>query len=172
MVTSITKQLEDHALDQAGSVYTDAWTANRCASLMQADGVRLGANPPDFELRFGRRVEQCEAVEVLAPGRRRGAELRDERGLPREERSRARHVPAEAWLSADDALAQVEANVAGKAAKRYAPRTVLVIYLNLGFLKGRQLFSDGMAQAVKPAFATFKEAWVLDEGAVRVFRPN
>lgn len=172
LVTSIAEQLDDHALDQAGSVYTDAWTANRCATLTRASGVRLGANPPDFELRFGRRVERCEAVEVLAPGRRRGAELKVERSLPSEERSKPKQVPAEEWVSADDALAQVEASITAKAGKGYSPDTVLVIYLNVGFVKGSQRLSDGIARAVQPAFPTFKEAWVLEGGDIRVFRPT
>lgn len=123
----------DHVLDQPGSIFRETHIASRCASILGATAVRLGSDPPDFELRLGDREVQCEAVEALAPGRRRGAELKDERRLTLEARWAPRHVPSSEWTSAADALSQIEAVAKAKSAKGYPEGTVLVIYLNVGF---------------------------------------
>lgn len=116
-----------HVLDQPGSVWRDAFAAGRCADQLGADAVRLGADPPDFELRFGSRVEPYEFVEVQAPGRRRGDELKAERRKSAAERERTLRIPQEEWTRSTVVLDALRKAVVSKSSKAYAPRTNLLI---------------------------------------------
>lgn len=93
----------------------------------------LRDDPPDFEAMSGMGVvERCEVVEVMKPGRRRGDELRLERQSPPIEAP----VPIDnCWISVEDALQAVDAQIEKKAAKPYPERFVLVVYVNVGFLE-------------------------------------
>ena len=167
LVESLSDAHGDHAIDQAGSVFRDAFIASKCAAGFAADRVRLGADPPDFELTFGERVESYEVVEVQAPGRRRGNELKADRLKSPEDRARPVHVPAEEWSSAASVLQQVEEAARQKAAKGYPAETVLVVYLNVWPVAGARKVSGGLAAALAPARAAFKEVWVLDNGRLK-----
>ena len=94
MVRAMRRLHADHTLDQPGSVFREAYVAAKCAAAWKADGVRLGADPPDFELKFAGRIERYEAAEVLAPGRRWGDELKADRNLPEAERGSRRRSRA------------------------------------------------------------------------------
>jgi hypothetical protein len=134
--------------------------------------VRLGVDPPDFNLAFGERIEGYEVVEVQAPGRRRGDELKADRAKPPEERSQPVHVPQVEWTSAASMLRQVRDTATRKAAKAYPPATVLIVYLNVWPVAGARKVSAGLASALAPALAAFKEVWVLDNGQLeRVGEP-
>jgi len=163
LVESLSNTHGDHAIDQPGSVFRDAFVASKCAAELAADGVRLGADPPDFELSFGERVERYEIVEVQAPGRRRGDELKADLKSP-EDRARPVHVPAEEWTPAASVLRQLEEAARRKAAKGYPADTVLVVYLNVWPVAGARKVSAGLAAALAPAHAAFKAVWVLDNG--------
>ena len=82
------RELVDGTMDRIGgatlfgqpglNVLRDAWVAARLAEARQADCVRLIDDEwPDFEVKFGARVERFEAVEADNPDRRRGDEYRD-----------------------------------------------------------------------------------------------
>lgn len=154
--------VHDYALDQPGLCFKDAWIAARCAQQVGADEVRLGADPPDFELVLGKQVFHCEAVEVLAPGRRRGDELKADRLKPASERLRPAHVPQEEWLTSDEALAELRRQIHRKAEKGYPASMVLAVYLNLGFVAGAAALHEGMPTALASALAAFSEVWVLN----------
>jgi hypothetical protein len=150
-----------HVIDQTGSVFRDAWVAKKCAEAFAPDGVRLGADPPDFELSFTHRVQAFETVEVQKRGRRRGDELRADRLQSPEERARSVHVP---HTPASEALEQLAAAAQAKAAKRYTPETILVVYLNAWFIADEARVWTSLARVLAPATAAFKEVWVLDSG--------
>ena len=154
-------------LDQAGSVFKDAFIANACANKLSASHVRLGADPPDFELSWGLEAQLFEAVEVIAPGRRRGDELRAERDLTDKQRLLPVHVPEGEWTRAEDALNQVKDAVFRKCGMRYASGTNLVIYVNVGFVAGRGRLAKDMAVAAGAAFGFFNRVWALENGELR-----
>ncbi|THD83276.1 MAG: hypothetical protein E7812_00340 [Phenylobacterium sp.] len=118
---------------------------------------------------FGELVERYEFVEVLAPGRRRGDELKADRSLSPEDRGKAFQVPQDQWTPARDVLAEVSARVAAKAGKSYPAGTILVVYLNVWPVAGTAELERGLASAVAPAHGAFKSLWVLDNGRVREF---
>jgi hypothetical protein len=155
---------EDHLIDQAGSPFREAFMADICAREWTADQVRLGADPPDFELSFAGRVEQYECVEVQAPGRRRGDELKADRLKSEAQRAAIVHVKEDEWIAADSALAEVSARVAAKAAIPYAAGTNLVVYLNVPWVKERTKFQLGLAGALSSARGVFSRVWVIDNG--------
>jgi len=129
------KSVRSHFLDDPHL----KWMKEACVAVQygQAHGsiaIRiLRDDPPDFEARSNTGlVERCEVVEVMKPGRRRGDELRLERQSP----------PIEApvqqdnwWISVEDALQAVDAQIEKKATKLYTERFVLVVYVNVGFLE-------------------------------------
>lgn len=156
-------------LDQPGSSFKDAFVAARCAALAKADAVRLGADPPDFELRHGDQVRRFEVVEAAAPGRRRGAELKHERRLPPSERDKPVHIPGEEWTRADVALAQVRRALERKQNHRYAPGTLLVVYLNIWPVSGEAKLAAGLAAATASGLAQFPEVWVLNGQRLKIF---
>jgi hypothetical protein len=161
-VQRIAYALHDYALDQPGLHFRDAWIAAECAQHSCADKVRLGADPPDFELMLRGQVLHCEALEVLAPGRRRGDELKADRLRPAAERSKPVNIPQEAWLPSEEALAQIQRQVTRKAQKGYPASTILTVYLNLGFIAGSAAFEDGIRAALENGLQAFKEVWVLN----------
>lgn len=154
----------DHLIDQAGSPFREAFVADICAREWAADQVRLGEDPPDFELCLAGEVQRYECVEVQAPGRRRGDELNADRLLSESERAAVVHVSDDEWVPAESALAEVAARVGAKAAMPYAAGTSLVIYLNVPWIAGRTKFQLGLAAALSPARAAFSRVWVLDNG--------
>jgi len=164
MVEDLRDAHGDHAIDQAGSVFRDAWVAAKCAETWEAEGVRLGADPPDFELRWGRRGVSFEVVEVQAPGRRRGDELKADRRKTPAERAAPVDVPQEAWTPAADVLAQLRRTAAAKAAVSYAAGSALIVYLNVWPVAGSAELKRGQAEALAPAVAKFKAVWILDDG--------
>lgn len=170
LVERMRKRHGTYNLDQPGSPFKEALIAARCADLASADAVRLGADPPDFELRHDDRVRRFEVVEAAAPGRRRGEELKQERQLPASERERVVHIPGEQWTKAEVALAQVRRAVQRKRHHRYAPGTVLVVYLNIWPVAGRLKLTAGLGDVVGPALTQFHEVWVLDGLERTVFR--
>jgi len=144
---------------------------SQCARLRQSDGVRLGADPPDFELKFKEKIIRCEAVEVLAPGRKRGDELNAARQLSPAERSKSRGDPEEGWLSTEHALAQLTRRIIAKAAKGYDEDTVLAAYLNVGFVTDRRSLDEGLRQAIQIGFMSFSEIWILWGSKLKRFNP-
>jgi hypothetical protein len=127
--------------------------------------VRLGADPPDFELLIGRRIRQCEAVEVLAPGRLRGAELRAERTLPSPGLT---PWPESEWVQGGEALDHLRTQLAKKVGKAYAPGMTLVVYLNLGFLRDEEVFRAGVSDVARAALSSFEAIWLLRRGEIQI----
>jgi len=122
--------LDDHRLKWAKEAHL-AW---RYGKELELKAIRVvKADPPDFEaLTETGSVQRCEAVEVLRPGRRRDQELRQERLKP----LTVIHDPEEGWPSVAEALTAVDAQIAKKAGNAYRERFVLVVYINLGFIRG------------------------------------
>lgn len=143
--------LDDHRLKWAKEAHL-AWRYGKDLCL---EAIRIVQyDPPDFEaLSETGSVHRCEAVEVVKPGRRRDQELRRERLKP----PTAIHDPEESWPSVAEALDAVDVQIAKKAEKKYRERFVLVVYVNVGFLRGdRAAFRQGIADrqaAGHPKFA-------------------
>jgi hypothetical protein len=169
IVEHMRKRHGTHNLDQAGSPFREAFIAGRCAQLVGADAVRLGKDPPDFELQLGAHVRPFEVVEASAPGRRRGAELKAERLLPAKERAKSVQIAHDEWTQAEIALDQVRRAVARKRHHRYVKGTVLVVYLNIWPVAGKHRLSSGLAESVASAFDQFSSVWVLDGGDLSTF---
>lgn len=167
-VDALEAEIGTHAISQTGSPFRDAWVAARCALLANPAKVRLGEDPPDFELMFGSTVTPFEMVEVMDPRRRRGDELAVERR--QEEAGIAptpeplEHVPTEI------ALGSMRARSAAKALNRYARGTVLAVYLNVGFVEDEDEFCAGWRSALAASLATFEEVWVLDQDRIHRLR--
>ncbi|WP_293905243.1 hypothetical protein [Phenylobacterium sp.] len=167
IVQAMRRHHADHTLDQPGSVFRDAYVAAKCATAWKADGVRLGADPPDFELKHAGRVERYEVAEFIAPGRRRGNELKADRLLAPEQRNKPQHIPQEQWTPAASALEEVARVAREKADKGYPAYTSLVLYLNIWPVAGQAAYQRGIGPAVAPALNVFKEVWVLGNGTLR-----
>lgn len=135
----------------------DAWTAAEFGEVRNADRVRLVPDDwPGFELLFDNRVEAFEAVEADEPERQRGVEYRQRVGVVEDD-------PVEDWIArAEQASAWLEAACRKKVAKRYGPRTNLVIYLNLCEYGVRQSEVEAcLRSATEPAKDAFDAVWVL-----------
>jgi hypothetical protein len=162
----------DHVLDHPGTThYREAMTALAIAEATGAELLRLGEDPPDFELSTAGRVTRCEAVEVLPAGRERGRELKAARCLSPATRRKPQFVGEDEFLPTAGALAKLVAEVNKKAKKPYPPGLILCAYINLGFLADARAFEQGIAAAVAGGFPTFSEVWVLYRGAVTRFAP-
>jgi hypothetical protein len=120
-------------LDPRASFLREAHLAGIVAEKLQATHVRLGADPPDFELRYpSLRVRRFECVEADQQGRRRGDEYRyllQNHGAgpyPLQE------DPETAWRArAAGAPCLIRRVSDAKARRNYPQGTELVIYLNL-----------------------------------------
>lgn len=135
----------DHMLDDRRLKWAkEAHIAWRYGKELGLKAIRvLKADPPDFEaLSETGSVRRCEAVEVLRPGRLRDYELRQARLKP----PQVINDPEEDWPNVAEALAAVDAQIAKKAGNAYRERFVLVVYVNLGFIRGdRDAFRQGLA---------------------------
>jgi hypothetical protein len=135
----------------------DAWIAGQLAHLRDADQVRIVQdNWPDFELKFGDRNEQFEAVEADAPKRRRGDEFSNSSVGPQHDRE-------EDWAErATQAPSWIKHACIKKANKNYSARAHLVVYLNLSEYGTRQKeVASSFQAATAPAKDAFASIWVL-----------
>lgn len=155
--------LGDHLIDhpRAGWART-AWTAERYARERAVEAVRICASdPPDFEVRFWNGVvHRCEAVEVVRPGRRRGDELWATRNRPWLYDS-AVSFPESEWINDDDALAAIDEQIRRKAAKGYAEKFILVVYVNLGFIRNDRAFKRGLSARSRQGDPAFRSVFFL-----------
>lgn len=148
----------DHLLDNPHLGWArDAWIATRYGTGVAARAVRLSPkDPPDFEVEFWTGgVHRCEAVEVLRPGRKRGDELWQGRAKPWLA-DKPISFPEEGWIGYAEALAAVDAQIAKKAAKNYDERYVLVVYVNLGFIRNDKAFRTGLAERFRAGHPKFR----------------
>ena len=167
IVEKMVQRHGDYNLDQPGSAFRDAYVADICARERKADYVRLGADPPDFELCFAGRIELFETAEVIAPNRPRGDELKEDRKRSPQQPRELQHVCEDQFMSAACALDQIASVVELKVGKNYPKRTSLVLYLNIWPIADVEIYRDGIPAVVAPALAKFNEAWVWDNKEFR-----
>ncbi len=143
--------------------FREAFVAGRFADVRHADHVRL-VHPdprPDFELRFGSRVEAFELVEADTAGRRRDLEIRLERDAGVE----VVPFPVEEWLTPGEAQSLLQAAAVKKSDGRYDPACRLLIYLNpVEFDVHRAAILAAMKPATASAKDRFAEVWVMWKG--------
>lgn len=159
----LSNRIGDHLIDhpRAGWART-AWVAARYARERAVEAVRICAvDPPDFEVRFWNGViHRCEAVEVVRPGRRRGDELWHTRNRPWLYDVPV-SFPETDWIDHDEALAAVDEQVMRKVAKDYAEQFVLVVYVNLGFVKNDRAFKRGLNARTEQGEPAFQSVFFL-----------
>lgn len=150
----------DHCVTQPGSSFREAFLAHRLALHLRADGVRLGDDPPDFELQFGKEKFYYEAAEVLEPGRRRGDEFKADRLLSPEEQTEPELWP-EVGISPSDALKQLRSVAEQKARKGYPNHYGLILFVNMEPIFRESRFVDGITAALSLSLEKFSEVWIL-----------
>lgn len=144
--------------NQAGLAFLrDGWVAGEFAKARNADQVRLINDEwPDFQLRFGDRVESFEAVEADDPTRRRGLEYTEDKMYIVEDNpiedtaKRARAAPEWIKLACER-----------KVAKKYPARAGLVIYLNMGEHDFFPEVKLSFRSATSVAHGVFPSVWIL-----------
>lgn len=150
----------DHAVDQPGSCFREAFLAHQLGRHLRADHIRLGADPPDFELRIGGRIRQYEAAEVMGPGRRRGDEFKADRLLSAEQQAEP-ELWSEAGISSTDALKQLRSVAEQKALKGYPSDYGLILFVNMEPISKEGQFRRGVTAALSLALERFSEVWTL-----------
>ena len=132
----------------------EAWAAAKFAAARNADAVRLVAAQerwPDFEIRLAGQVDSWEFTEADVK-RERGREYRE--GSPR--------ADGDYIALIDHAPQAICSASARKAAKGYAGRAGLLIYLNIPSFGARQLETiESFPRCTASAKDAFREIWVL-----------
>ncbi len=67
----------EHMMLDNDATIRDAHVANLFAHELGAEYVRIGADPPDFEIKIDDEIRRFEVTEVMMPGRKRDAEMRN-----------------------------------------------------------------------------------------------
>lgn len=115
---------------------------------------------PDFRLKIEAQHFDFELVEADVPGRRRGAEYRQ---LAQREAAGETLTPesynfwSEKLLVPDAILSAIKR----KAAKLYAERPHLLVYVNLGNMGGPALGPQQAADLTRQWHGVFKSIWLL-----------
>lgn len=150
----------------------DAWIAGTFAHHLGAPSVCLPADRwPDFQVTLpSGTILDFEAVEAMAPGRKRGQEYREWRS----QGYRPRVTSQDQTPSALRALVPLalQGAVQNKVQKGY-PRgaAALLIYLNIGVYFWDADIEDQLAECTRDAFGPFKSVWVMRGGSVNRFWP-
>ena len=134
--------------------FRDAHPACQLALLRGSTRVRLGADPPDFELDMAHGAREFEVAEADTPGRKRNDELKGRRELDA------------SWLTPDVAEESLGARAALKSDGRYPPGYGLLILLNLPnpWEEDWPAIETRLLSATAAAKRRFAEVWVLWRG--------
>ena len=97
---------------------------------------------------------------MVRPGRRRGDELWHTRNRPWLYDVPV-SFPETDWIDHDEALAAVDEQVMRKVAKDYAEQFVLVVYVNLGFVKNDRAFKRGLNARTEQGEPAFQSVFFL-----------
>lgn len=137
--------------------FRDAHPAYQFAFLREATGLRVGLNPPDFELDVADGARKFEVTEADAPGRKRNDEIKGRRAFD------------ETWITPELAGKSLRASAVRKSDGRYPPDYGLLIFLNLvdpwDVQETRLAIGALLADATAVAKARFAEVWVLWQGS-------
>lgn len=153
--------------NQSGLAFIrDAWIAGEFSAITKSEMVRLVSDVwPDFETKTSNTEQAAgfEAVEADHPGRRRGSEYKSIADKLEAGEVIVEDDPVEEWIArAEQAPDMLRAAARRKAAKQYAPKCNLVIYLNLSEYGIRRAeIEHCMTDATKPAKDHFQSVWVL-----------
>ncbi len=163
-----------YAVGQGGlKIWREAFVAVSCALLTHGQRVRLGGDPPDFELDYGDHIRAFELVDVFPAGRRLGQEYdrfadlwNNAQGIPIES------LDMEAELTA--LPADLEAQLRAKAAKRYDPAPILVADIHHAIFPQSDLGElSVLAGIARRYLGHFPEIWLrMSRNLVRVSPHN
>lgn len=130
IMAEIGEQSQFYAVSQGGlKFWREAFVGMSCAYLTHADRFRLGADPPDFELAYGKRRQGFELLQVMPKGWRLGDEYNtyadelNEFGSTKLKSRSYRERQTESETVVDDVRELLQAKVA----KKYDNRLILVI---------------------------------------------
>jgi hypothetical protein len=158
------------ALTDAGFGFLlEAWLAEEAAKHFMACDVRLGDDPPDFQLRMADgRVRSFECVEADKPNRRRGQEYKEARDRAQRGEDLVEHDPDDAVLKRAKLASDALRAAAAKKARQVYPRDYeLLFYLNLGTYGA---YSDMVLPQVHSATECvrmrFTRVWMLWSGRI------
>ncbi|WP_269715629.1 hypothetical protein [Caulobacter sp. NIBR2454] len=156
----------------AAKFWREMHVALYCAGITHAKRVRLGDDPPDFELDYGDHRRAFEIVNALPPGRQLGAEYDAMADLMNTGKSvPITHLDVEGEL--EDAPLAVDAAIRSKAAKGYEMPLVLVVDI-FHFVIAR---SDRDAErqwvrSAQKALGSFIEIWLKNGSDLIRVTPN
>lgn len=119
-----------HASGQgAMQPWREAWIGLRFGRKLNADKIKLGADPPDFELSLGGRVRVFELAEIHPTSRRLGDEYNRLASIV-ENGGRLQPEPFDIGQEILEACNQLTEVVRKKAGKSYAPEIELALSIN------------------------------------------
>lgn len=151
---------------RANSIFRDSHCAHAFAVLCGAQKVRLGANPPDFEIETAGTLQAYEVTEADTPDRKRGDEIKKSRGFPDTGKPSVKAFPEEMWLTPEIADIALRKASELKSFGEYEPHWGFLILLNpIEFGVHQQSIEALMADATEAAKDCFAEIWVLWKGS-------
>lgn len=153
-----------YTVSQGGlKFWREAFVGMSCAYLTHAQRFRLGADPPDFELDYGDKVQGFELLQVMPKGWRLGSEYdtyADE--LNRFGRTKFKsRSHKEGQKESESVVEDVKEKLATKLSRGYDPSIILVIdilhdlnlHLDLGHAKA-------LTRVARSASKSFAEVWL------------
>lgn len=161
LIQKVGRETGFYAVSQGGlKIWREAWVAMSCARLTHAHSVRLGADPPDFELSYGDHRRSFEIVDLWPADSRIGATYdhyakswNAGEGVP------IRHADMEGEINAlpDDLREQLRR----KMVKGYPPETILVVDIHHSIFPGTDyMVEQDLARIGRQALEVFAEIWL------------
>jgi hypothetical protein len=164
IIADIRRKTEFYATSQGGlKFWREAFVGMSCAYLTHASHFRLGADPPDFELRYGRRKQGFEVVQVIPKGWRIGDEYNtyaDEMNRLRTTQLKSRSY-RERQTESETVVDDVQELLRAKMMKNYDRRFILVVdifhdlFLSTDFGHVRAL-----SRVARQGLSSFSEIWL------------
>ncbi|WP_040308386.1 hypothetical protein [Asticcacaulis biprosthecium] len=170
IMAEVGDQTQMFAVAQGGlKFWRETWIAMSCAQLMHARRLKLGDDPPDFWLDFGRQQQAFEIVQVMPRDYRPGviygqyaADLTSKGSTELVERS-FDQVGIDLENLPNDLAAQLRA----KCAKKYDSDLILIVdLLHDVILEADSGVVLGMVRVTRPALNTFREVWLRRGNAI------
>lgn len=141
-------------------IWREAFVAMSCLQLSHARRLRLGDDPPDFELEYDHGVQDFELVDVLPAGRRLGEVYKTyARNLNETGRTELERVGGQEEHEA--LLADFERQLLAKMAKGYETSLILVADIHHELEPGSDYpMEQRLARIAQAGLDRFREVWI------------